>query len=304
MPAKKPAAAPGELIHIKGTVWLLTAEFNGRFPRCHCVYIDDGGGALVDTGAGLPVIAEFIRRHPVELVLNTHTHVDHVFGNHLLAGREILVPEAGWDTAGDLVKLSRRFVPREIAGLWREVIHGFTNWVDHRPTGTFASGQEITVGSTRLKAVAAPGHLSDHHMFHLPDLDLLLSADLDLTPFGPWYGNPESDLGQLRASFDLVGELDPSVVVSSHARPVFSGIAEAFDRYASVLDQREERLRGFLAEERTWEQVLDQRLIYGKSAPFNPTVMRFFEDRMLGLHRDDLAARGLVRATGRGWVQV
>lgn len=250
---------PGQEMHVAGPVWLVPGEFDGRFPRCHCVYIDDGGGVLIDTGAGDKVLADFLSRRRVELVINTHTHIDHVFGNHLFVGREILVPEFSFETAGNLVKLSRRFMSPDVGPLWRQVTRDLTNWQDHRPTGSFIPGQSITVGSTHLEIIHAPGHVADHCMIHLPQYDLLISADLDLGRFGPWYGHPESDLEQMRRSIQLARNLKPKVVVSSHREPVSENIDEAFVAWGDVINQRERTLLEFLSREQTWERVLDQK---------------------------------------------
>ncbi len=295
---------PGQEVHVAGPVWVVPGEGGGHFPRCHCVYIDDGGGVLIDTGAGDRVLADLTRRRPVEVVLNTHTHIDHVFGNYLFGDRDILVPEMMAHSAGDLVKLSRRFVPPEMSSLWRRVILDCTTWRDQPPTGTFGPSQVFKFGTTRVETVFAPGHLADHCMFLLPDHQILISADLDLTPFGPWYGNPESDLDLIRRSIDQAVALRPKIVVSSHREPVTQDIAAEFARFAAVIDRREAALLDYLEQERTWDQVLDQRLVYGPAIPFTPQIVRFFEDRMLSQHLVELRRRGLVRATERGFIRV
>lgn len=293
---------PGELIHVVGPVHLLVAENKGRFPRGHCVVIKDRETAMVDTGAGIKLMEPWAEPGRVDLVLNTHTHPDHTAGNYLFTGREILVPEQAHQEAGRIHALSERFAePGDLAAQWRAMVRREMEFVDHQPTGSFAPDQEIKVGRTILRVIHAPGHTKDHCLFYLPQHNAVLSSDIDLIPFGPWYGHRESSLEQTRRSIEGLMALGPKVVVPAHRPPLFEGIDQALRDFLAVIDQRNERILSFLATERSMDQMLDAALIYG-GYPYAPDLMRYWEGLMLVEHLKELAGQGRVQETERGWV--
>lgn len=295
---------PGDLIPLAPGVSLLVAQRRGNFSKAHSVLLEGQDTALVDTGAGIDLLRPLAAGGRVDLVLNTHTHLDHAAGNFLFAGREILVPATGLDSAGRLEPLSARLTePGPLAEYWRECVTREMGFQEQLPTGGFVDGQEIIAGGQRLQVIATPGHCADHCCFFLPEQGILLSADIDLTPFGPWYGQRESDLAQFRASIARVKSLKPRLLVPSHRLPLDHGIAEALDASLAVLDQREARLLKFLRQERALEQIVEASLIYGGFSRV-PELLRYWEGQMVGKHLAELMARGLVRAGERGFLAV
>ncbi len=291
---------PGEIIPLAGPVSLVVGANQGAFPRCHGVLIQDRATALIDPGCG-PEVLEPLRGR-VDLVINTHTHPDHSSGNHLFAGCDILVPIQARESAGDIVRLSQRFArPGELATYWQGFAREYMGFVDYRPTGFFGPDQELKIGRTRLRVLHLPGHTVDHCCLLLPDHDLLISADVDLTPFGPWYGHTESDLGRFRRSLQELARLDPKVVVSSHREPLYGGFQEALAAFAAVLDQRSRRILGLLKQEQSLAELVEQAPIYGRF-PYAQPLMRFWESRMIEEHLKELEAQGKVRQTERGFV--
>ncbi len=294
---------PGELIQVQGPVWLLVGENQGRFPYCHGVLIrDQGVCALLDPGCGAAVLAPLAASGRVDLVLNSHTHPDHTAGNHLFQGAEILIPQAAMASGGDKVKLSERFTePGDLAATWREFVTRTMGFASYQPTGGFIPGQEIKIGSTVLEVVATPGHTADHCCFWLPQHGMLLSADIDLTRFGPFYGHRESSLRQVRASVEKARRLRPRLLISSHRPPLGQDLDAAMDRYLGVLDQREQRMLRLLAQERTIAEMVELSPVYGGHQT-RPALTRYWEGRMIALHLELLEAKGLIQATSRGYL--
>lgn len=289
------------MIQVEGPVWLLVGENRGGFPFCHGVVIQDGGiTALIDPGCGPSVLEPLAASGRVDLVLNSHTHPDHCSGNHFFSGAEVLIPQPAWATGGDKIKLSERFTePGPLAQIWRQFVTRDMGFEDFQPTGGFSPGQEIKIGATVLEVVATPGHTADHCCFWLPQLGILLSADIDLTPFGPFYGHRESSLEQVRASVEKVRRLRPRLLVSAHRQPLNQDLDRAMDRYLSVLDQREQRILHLLAQELSITEMVEISPIYGGHAR-RPELTRYWEGRMINGHLDLLLAKGHIQATPRG----
>ncbi|MBA4358781.1 MAG: hypothetical protein C0405_13770, partial [Desulfovibrio sp.] len=191
--------------------------------------------------------------------------------------------------------------PGPLALAWRERVSQVMGIRDRRPDFGFQPEQEMAAGKTRWQVIHAPGHTADHCCFHFPDLGLVLAADIDLTPFGPWYGHRESSLDQFRASIAKVKALKPRILASSHMPPRDHGIPEALDAYAAVLDQRTWLVLDLVrARPRTLEDLVDLALIYGSHA-FFPLLFRYWEGQMIGKHLEELEQRGLIRPGPRGF---
>ena len=300
-PAVAPAARlkPGELIQVAGPVWFLAGERGGQFPRCNTLLIRDRETALIDPGAGQAVLEPWVDQ--VDVVFNTHSHMDHSAGNHLFDSVEVLAPIQAKGSAGVLETLWPRFFTQiEHLPLYRHSARHEMGFVDRPPDGYFSPGQVIKVGRVELEVIHLPGHTTDHCGFYLPSLGLILSSDIDLSRFGPWYGHLESDLAQFRQSVELVKELDAHVLVSGHRLPLFGGINRALDDYLEIFEIRNQRILDFLAQERTREQVVDATLIYGRF-PRNPELLRYWEGNMVDKHLAELVERGLVVRSGQAY---
>ncbi|KMY69068.1 hypothetical protein AAU61_05955 [Desulfocarbo indianensis] len=290
---------PGQILPVTETVSLVAGMNQGAFPRCHAVLIQDRETALIDPGCGKEVLEPLAGR--VDLVINTHTHPDHTSGNYLFRESEVLVPAQARDSAGDIQALSRRFArPGRLAGLWRNFARQLIGFHEYRATGFLQPDQEIQVGRTRLRVMHLPGHTVDHCCLYLPGPDLLISADVDLTSFGPWYGHTESDLGLFRASLARLAGLKPKAVLSAHREPLFQGFPEALRAFAAVWDRRSDLILGLIKKEQTLAQLVDQAPIY-RRFPYAEPLMRFWEGRMIEEHLKELVKRGLARPTERGF---
>ena len=106
---------------------------------------------------------------------------------------------------------------------------------------TFADGDELQVGRTRLQVIHTPGHTPGHSCFYFPEHDILYLADIDLTPFGPWYGDQTSDLNALLDSLQRLEDFQARVYLTAHGQGVFSGeeAKAALVRFKQVILDRE-----------------------------------------------------------------
>ncbi len=277
-------------------LYLVNGANGGRFPWCHSVLAVGDHTVLFDTGCGVEAAWEVERCFPVEVVVNSHTHIDHFSGNHLFAGRELRVPEMFADILPDLEKMSIRLAGGgEPAREWLRLARVILSHEPVPPTGTFREGDLVDVGTARYCALHTPGHTSDHFCFWDEERGILLSFDIDLTRFGPWYGHVECDLGQFRASLKRILSLKPKVVVSSHRKPVRENIEEEIKKFAAVLDERDRLILELLESgSATPEELAKSSPIYGvRDSGF--ALAHYFEARMIENHLEDLEKRGLVK---------
>jgi len=292
---------PGRPVEVRGPVHLVPGENQGRFPRCHAVLIQGRETVLIDPGCGPGALGRLGDR--AGLVLCSHTHPDHTAQAHLCTAGEMWVPAKALATAGRMDRLGPRFGGPALAGHWQSFVTRAMNFKEYRPTGSFSPGQEIGLGGLTLVCLPTPGHTADHYCFHLPELKLVIAADLDLTPFGPWYGHAESDLGRLRASISALAGLGAEVLVSGHQPPVTGDIPGRLAAWEAKIDQREHQLLAFLDQPRTMEEIVDAALIY-RAHQRIPELLRYWEGQMQDRHLSELMAAGKVRQEGSAYLAV
>jgi len=185
--------ASNELVRVTDHLFLLPGKNNGRFPYSHSILILDEEVVLIDTGCGIGILQQLKKRFEIDQIINSHTHPDHSAGNWVFQGKPIHVPLEGFDTSGDVVALSKRFVNEKLARNWQRFAQETMGFQDCRPTRTYKEGQLFTFGETALRAIHTPGHTMDHYCFYEEEEGVLFSFDYDLTSF-PWYGHRESNL--------------------------------------------------------------------------------------------------------------
>jgi hypothetical protein len=133
-----------------------------------------------------------------------------------------------------------------------------------------------------------------------PD-DALYLGDIDLSSFGPYYGDAWSSLVDFEKSLALVREIEASAWITFHHIGVIDDRATflaRLDRYAAVIRDREQRLVAFLAEPHTLAEVAAHRFVYrpGDAVAFADPVER----RSMAQHIDRLRADGRVEEVEPG----
>ena len=58
----------------------------------------------------------------------------------------------------------------------------------------FTDGEVFDLGGARVRVIHAPGHTRGHSVFHVEPDDVLYLGDIDLSSFGPYYGDAWSSL--------------------------------------------------------------------------------------------------------------
>lgn len=130
-----------------------------------CVVIDPGCYERAEQEALRRFIAE--QGLQVALLLNTHCHIDHVFGNQFVLDTyqvPFLIHEA------DLATL--RAVPAYAPS------YGFPHYTAAEPTGFLTPGEPIRFGETELEVRFAPGHASGHVIFYHAPTSTVIGGDV------------------------------------------------------------------------------------------------------------------------------
>jgi glyoxylase-like metal-dependent hydrolase (beta-lactamase superfamily II) len=153
---------------------------------------------------------------------------------------------------------------------------------------TFEDGDVFEFEGVQVEVLHTPGHSAGHSCFVIGDVMFL--ADVDLTPFGPWYGCLDCDVRDFVLSIERikneVRKRGVSLAIPSHGKPV-SGteeILKRLDDYLAKIFERDRRIRELV---RSGEDPVGKGIIY-KRVPEPREIYLHFERIMIEKH---LAAR-------------
>ena len=289
---------PSGLIPLTDRLFIVNTPTSGRFPMAYSfLALGTRIRALIDTGCGAETCRQILREYDVDVVINSHCHPDHVAGNHLFAGKELWVPGQRLDETGTIERLSRRLMgpdPKARAA-WETFVQKGLEMEDYFPTRTFDDGDILEFGGLSLQAVHTPGHLDDHYCFLAPEENIMLTFDIDLTGFGPFYGNPEADIGRFKASLDRIMDMRPRVVAGSHRPPVTGNVAEELLAFKGKFDRNEQRIAAVLDVPRDVDELCILKPIFGKYIPGLEVLYGFFERCMVEKHLEEMTRQESVR---------
>ena len=210
---------------------------------------------------------------------HVHAHVDDVIGIRSLDG---LLEVYGLPPAD-----AERFGEKLVADF---------NVGDVPHASAFADGDVFDVGGATVRVMHLPGHTRGHSAFVVEPDGVAFVGDVDLSSFGPYYGDHWSDLDDFVASIAKVRDLDAAHYVTFHHKGIVSGRAEfvrQLDAFASVIGQRDERLLALLARPRSFADLVDEGIIYRpgtRPENFGDSVER----RSIEMHLARLVGDGAV----------
>ncbi|MGH0028301.1 MAG: MBL fold metallo-hydrolase [Myxococcota bacterium] len=285
-----------------GAVTVLFGERGGKYPHGNTLAVAGTEECLViDPSLGLLPRAPDLP--PADYVVNSHCHEDHVAGNHLYPDVPWYLHEADRPCIASLDAFMGVYgFPEPIHSAFRrELVETFH--VEPRDDARgYADGHVFDLGGgVRVEVVHAPGHTRGHCLLRaLPD-DVLYLADIDLSSFGPYYGDAWSDLEDFERTLAKVRTLEARHYATFHHVGVIDD-RETFlarlDRFAAVIDDRETRLLDYLREPRSLDEIAEHRFVYrpGDAVSFAEPVER----RSMGQHLDRLLRAGRVREVEAG----
>jgi len=273
------------------SVSVLVGDANGAYPSGNSLLVKGRAETLI-IDPSVTVVERGGAPVPVDAVVNSHSHEDHVAGNGLFTDARIHVH------AEDLPGVHSLQGLMDVYGL--PVDHVFaTEVVEHfhyapRPDAEgFVDGHVFDLGGgTTVEAVHLPGHTRGHSGFRVSDRVFFLS-DIDLTGFGPYYGDVWSDLDDFEASLLKVRDEDADYYVTFHHKGVIEGREQflgLLDGFTAVIDRRHAAMLDYLAEPRSLEEMAEHRFIYRPhvESSFVGTV----EERSAELHVARMLQRG------------
>lgn len=275
-----------------GYVSVLVGAKNGAYPFSNSLVVRGTEATLVVD----PSLSLVESAPPADVVLVSHAHEDHIAG--LVAYEDVPVQVHEADLAGlrSREELVAGFgLPPEAAAEADRSLRDDL-YVRGRPDATaFTGGAVFDLGGRTVTAVHLPGHTAGHCGFLIEPDDFLFVGDIDLTSFGPYYGDVGSSLSEFEASLRRCREIDARWYGTSHHKGVIEGAAEfrgRLDAYAGVVGRRDATLLELLAAPRTVAEIVEHRLVYRPHVEGAHVVP--VERRTATRHLDRLISQGLA----------
>jgi glyoxylase-like metal-dependent hydrolase (beta-lactamase superfamily II) len=280
-----------------GRVTVFFGKKNGKYPDANQVIVR---GSDTQAAFDTPLVSNYIGPEfdASDLVILGHVHEDHMAALHRLPKAPVHVHEAdlaaaqSWEGLRAAYGSDESYVAEMLSRFERDFFYA------PRPDAIgYRDGAVWELGGSRVRAFHMPGHTAGHCALLVEPEGVAFIGDIDLSGFGPYYGDASSSLSDFRRTLARVADIPAKVWVTSHHRGVYTD-REKFLRdlaaYTRTLDAREQRLLDLLRESpKTLAQLVGCRLLYPPGHQDLWVVDA--ETRSISSHLDEMLADGRVR---------
>ncbi len=288
-----------------GPVTVYFGEKTGKYPDGNQVMVR---GRDATVAFDTPPVAHRMAGTLAEadLVILGHVHEDHMAGLPLVPQLPVQVHQADVAAARSWAGLCRHYgYPEKVLAEMRPRIEREFHYAPRPEAQPYADGQVWELGGVRVRAVHMPGHTAGHCVLLVEPHGIAFIGDIDLSGFGPYYGDASSSLGDFRRTLARLRALPAAAWITSHHKGVVTE-RERFDEllaaYAARLEEREAELVALLeAGPQTLAELAARHLVY--PADHAAEWVDAVERRTIGQHLDELLAEGRVAALDDGDVR-
>lgn len=282
-----------------GAVTVLVGDKNGKYPHGNSLWIRGREGtAVVDPSLSVVARADELRGR-ADLVIQSHVHEDHVAGVHLFPQAKVYAHHSDVPGLQSLDGLMDMYGYGGLDTAMRQLVLEQFHYAARPDTHGFADGEVFALGGTQIRAIHTPGHTRGHSVLLVEPAGVLFLGDIDLSSFGPYYGDAWSNLEDFERSLQRVREIEARVWVSFHHVGVIDD-RETFlaklDRFAGKIAEREAALLEFLSEPRSLADMVRRRFLYPPD--INLSFIDAVERRTIEQHLDRFVVRGQVERCG------
>jgi len=182
------------------------------------IIIGRDGIAVVDTLISAKEADRFIKDirsvsdKPIKYVINTHSHLDHTFGNSEFSKLGAVIVSQAIDKKDMLANGEANLKKAAAYGLTDKDMEGTR---PSYPSLTFSEKMEIDLGYQIVELIyPGPSHTGGSIMVYLPDKKVLFTGDILFTNYHPNIAS--GDIESWLKALDAVAALDPAKIVPGH----------------------------------------------------------------------------------------
>lgn len=279
-----------------GNVTVHFGDRGGKYPHGNTLVVHGSEERLV-IDPSLGIVARE-QRPEADRLVNSHCHEDHVAGNHLYREIPWLLHEDDIHGMQSLDAMMDIYgYPEPIQSRFREAVVEQFHYVPRPDAIAYRDGDVFDLGGgVRVHVIHTPGHTRGHCALLVEPDGMLYLGDIELSSFGPYYGDAWSDLEDFERSLAKVRDIEARSWATFHHIGVLED-REAFlqrlDRFVAVIADRERRLLEFLVEPHTLDEIARHRFVFRPKDPV--AFAEAVEARSMGMHVERLLAAGELR---------
>ncbi|HET7627414.1 MAG TPA: MBL fold metallo-hydrolase [Bacillales bacterium] len=242
-----------------GPIEIVTGENNSHVPFSTSLLIHGKDeDALIDCGGGETAF-RYLQQQNIQALFMTHYHIDHVWGAYLFPNARKAINEIDVKKINDPIELAKaggRFALLGEDGAKKEIEQQLKKSDDGtlKPRwaqvigltqDSYAYEKEIEAAGTKMIMLHTPGHTEGYCTPYFPEHGVLFVGDFDLTSFGPWYNDADSDIDAFFKSAERTLDVDAETFVTAHHKGTYSRQAyrERLHTYMNKIREREEKTK-------------------------------------------------------------
>ncbi|WP_157830960.1 MBL fold metallo-hydrolase [Bacillus sp. BA3] len=262
-----------------GPVEIIMGENNSHVPFSTSLIIrGQEHSTLIDCGAGRKAFNYLQKEHNVKQIYLTHHHVDHIWGAQLFTEaekfinpfdikkvsdiHEILKSEGFYAVFGkeDIKELVQKQQNRE----YQDHIIGKRTLDVH---STYSYDLNMKLSDTNVIMIHSPGHTEGYCCPYLTDYGILFVGDFDLSSFGPFYCDAESNIDNFIESARKTLDVEAKYFVTSHHKGIFlkDEYKKGLNHYLDIIERREEKIKRFIKAGYLPRELANQEIFYYKN---------------------------------------
>ncbi len=282
----------------------------GTFPKCNTlVLLSEDSVTLIDPGMAIEDLRQFLKEFNLEIrdittVILSHIHPDHIthaayiqrLSKCHIVTNEITAPL--FDEKEKMKDFLGFHKESLIRPLWEDLVnkrmYGALD-TDAKVDHVLLATEKFDAGGIILRPIMTPGHLPDHMCIEFIEQNLVFGADIDCTPFGPYYGHPNSSIPEFRNSISLLQSLSFKGLISGHLNePLVQDYKLALKSYDLQFDLREDFVMMAITNGAgTIDEITLNPIIYRS---LTNIVFLYFEKMMIEHHVQSLIEKEAITA--------
>lgn len=294
-----------------GPIEVYFGNENGKYPHGNS-FVVNGKNQSVMIDPSLGIVVRKPNLPKVDCVMYSHTHEDHVAGAHLYAD----IPcYAHPEDAPGLQSMEGLMAMYGLVGEGHEsfIKDMETNfYFQARPDiRSFSNDEVFDLGGVTIQVIHTPGHTAGHCCFLVEwgsgtaDERLVYLGDIELTGFGPYYGDACSDLEDFERSILKLKDIDAKYWLTFHHKGLIEDrntFLQMLGAFEQVITTRETRLLEFITAAKTIEEIVDYRIVYRPNT--GGSMADAIERRSSTMHLNRLIRNGEVKQQGDRFLKI
>ncbi|MEH6943360.1 MBL fold metallo-hydrolase [Bacillus sp. JJ722] len=238
-----------------GPVEVIIGENKSRVPFSTSIVIKgDEHSTMLDCGSGYVAFDHIKKEHSVKEIYLTHHHLDHMWGAHFFKAAKTYINQFDYKKISNLEDIAKSEAILAINNgmdWWNQERKQKEQLLDIQINRTlqvsdvYEYNEPIHMSGQDVIMIHTPGHTEGFCCPYIVDQGILLIGDIDLTSFGPYYSDRDSDIDSFIASAKRTLEVDASYFITSHQKGTLrkEDYKSHLIVYLDVIERREEKIK-------------------------------------------------------------